>query len=469
MTETRIDGFRVLEELGSGALFSVYKATQEPLGRTVALKMLKPTIAPGSAFAAQIEREARVLAELCHPNVSLLYDFVKTEAGMYLVLEYVDGFSLSTVLAKLGAGAGLPPDVAAAIGVEVARGLAHAHERGIVHRDVKPANVLLSKRGEVKIADFGIAQRESLPSLDEPLASLPNPRLEDSAFGTPAYMSPEQILGEVVDSRSDVFSLGVVLYQLVCGARPFEKGDESDRRAAAQRIRRDPAIPLHRRAPDVPRGLERIIMRSLEKLPMDRYSSAAALADHLEEFLEARGQPPRRRLAVRALVQTGLVPLDTDAGALVEAPREIRASTRPTILGLAAIALLAVGGGIAIQASGWSHREGLQAGDRPLELVPAASGGLRVLATPWAEVWVDGQIVETTPFARAVPLAAGPHYVRLRHPNAPDEKRVINVTPGETVTLDVAMDIGAVPHGAAPAPSAATSTSDANNPRGSSP
>ena len=174
----QFEGFRIVEELGTGALSVVYKAVQSSLDRVVAIKVLKATIHPTSPFASQLEREARVLGELSHPNVGLLYDFVKSDRGMYLVLEYVDGFSLAAVLAKDGVGgssrrgARIGPEVVAAIGAEVARGLAHAHERGIVHRDIKPANILVSRRGEVKIFDFGIAQRQRAASADEPLGQI---------------------------------------------------------------------------------------------------------------------------------------------------------------------------------------------------------------------------------------------------------------------------------------------------------
>jgi serine/threonine-protein kinase len=428
-----IEGLRVLEELGSGSLSSVYKAVEEPLGRTVALKVLKSTIAPSSPFASQLEREAKVLAELCHPNIGLLHAFVRTDTRMYLVLEYVDGFSLATLLKKVPA---VPPDSVAAIGAMVARGLAHAHERAVVHRDIKPANILVSRRGEVKIFDFGIAQRRAAD--DEPVGLAPM-RLEDiAAFGTPAYMSPEQILGESVDARSDIFSLGVVLYQLVCGARPFERGDETDRRPAAHRIRRDPAIPLHRRAPDVPPALERIVMRAIEKLPADRFQTAEALAEQLEELFEARTDLRGDRLVVRALVHAGLVAAPDLASAAAPGPSK-RASVRRAVAGLAVLGGLTVAGGISLQAT--APREGRTAGTHPLELVPAAPGYLRVLATPWAEVWVDGQRIDVTPFARGIPLIPGTHYVTLVHPNAPVEKRTVDIATGETRTIDVVMAV----------------------------
>jgi serine/threonine-protein kinase len=427
-----IDGFRILEELGSGALSSVYKAVEEPLGRTVALKVLKNTIAPASPFAAQLEREARVLATLSHPNIGMVYGFSKDAVTMHLVLEYVDGFSLASIAKKKST---LPPDAVAAIGAAVARGLAHAHERGVVHRDVKPANILVSRRGEVKVFDFGIAQRAA-GSEDAAFSPL---RLENiAAFGTPAYMAPEQILGEGVDARSDLFSLGVVLYQLLCGARPFERGDESDQRPAAHRIRRDPPIPLHRRAPDVPVALERVVMRAIQKLPADRYPTAEAMAEVLEEIATARSGLRAPALVVRALEGAGLVS-PSEAGDGAAPRRRKKISARPAVAGLAMLGAAAIVGGALIETR--AHRDGDAAGSRPLDLLPPSPGYLRVLATPWAEVWVDGQRVDVTPFARAIPLPEGTHYVTLVHPNAPVEKRTVAIVHGETRTIDAVMNV----------------------------
>jgi hypothetical protein len=441
-----IEGFRIVEELGSGSLASIYKAVEEPLGRTVALKLLRAMIAPNSPFAAQLEREARILSALCHPHIGLLHGFAKTEARMYLVLEFVDGFSLSTLLKKKSI---VRPDCVAAIGAAVARGLAHAHKRGIVHRDIRPANILVSRSGEVKIFDFGSAQRSS--AADDPVGPLPLLLEDVAAFGSPSFMSPEQILGESVDGRSDVFSLGVVLYQLICGARPFERGDETDRHPTAHRIRRDPPIPLHRRAPDVPAALERVVMRAIEKLPGDRYPSADAMADRLEELVAARSGLTGDRLVVRALVDAGLAG-EVDAESTAAPKRKERTSVRRACAGIAVFSAVAIAGGGTLQAT--THREGEAAGARPLELAPPSPGYLRVLATPWAEVWIDGQRVEVTPFARGIPLSPGTHYVTLMHPNAPPEKRTIVIVPGETRMVDVIMalpglspdaDAGAVP------------------------
>jgi serine/threonine-protein kinase len=428
-----IEGFRLLEELGSGSLSSVYRAVEEPLGRTVALKVLKNTIGPESPFAAQLEREARLLATLSHPNIGLLYAFAKSDAGMHLVLEFVDGFSLAELAKKKPI---LSPDAVAIIGAAVARGLGHAHERGIVHRDVKPANILVSRRGDVKVFDFGIAQRTV--RVDEPVSLAPL-RLENiAAFGTPAYMAPEQILGEGVDARSDLFSLGVVLYQLLCGARPFERGDEGDQRPAAHRIRRDPAIPLHRRAPEVPVALERIVMRAIQKLPADRFHTADAMAEQLEELVTARSGLRGATVLVQALEGAGLVS-PSEAGDGAAPARYKRVSARRAIAGLALLGAAAVAAGAVLQTT--AHREGEQAGARPLDLLPPSPGYLRVLATPWAEVWIDGQRVDVTPFARPIALPAGMHYVTLVHPSAPVEKRTVLIARGETRTVEAVMNI----------------------------
>ena len=374
MTSRSFGPYRVLDELGSGSLSTVYRAVQEPLGRVVAIKALKSTIAPTSPFALQLEREARVLAALGHPNIVMLHDFVKTQSQMWLVLELIDGFSLASVLGKR---ARFAPEFAAAIGLEVARALAHAHERGVVHRDVKPGNVLVSKRGEVKLVDFGIAQRARLPSADEPLARAPKSEA-DAAFGTPAYMSPEQILGETVDARSDVFSLGVVLYQLLAGSRPFDREGDADRRAAAQRIRRDPARPLRDRAPEVPRPLERIVMRCLEKLPADRFPSADEVVERLEGYIRSRTSDRSSAIVHRTLVAAGLV--EGEAGTGRWQIEEKRRPVGGTLLGFGVIAVtFALAGGL-LQWSARGARAAAQAGSKPLELAPASAGGLRVLA-----------------------------------------------------------------------------------------
>ncbi len=253
-------------------------------------------------------------------------------------------------------------------------------------------------------------------------------------------MAPEQILGEGVDARSDLFSLGVVLFiSLFCGARPFERGDEGEQRPTAHpRIRRDPTIPLHRRAPEVPVALERIVMRAIQKLPADRFPTAEAMAEPLEELATARSNLRGSAILVQALVGAGLVSPSEAADGAVPTRRK-RTSSRRAIAGLALIGGAGALGGAFLQAT--AHREGDAAGARPLDLLPPAAGYLRVLATPWAEVWIDGQRVDVTPFARPIALPEGTHYVTLVHPSAPIEKRTVAIVRGETRTIDAVMSL----------------------------
>lgn len=444
MSEIRFGSYRVEGTLGSGALATIYKAVQEPAGRIVALKALKTQIAPTSSFGEQLEREAKVLADLLHPNVVLLLDSGRTPAGRpYLVLEHVDGPSLERVLAKKKKQ---PIETALAVGVGLAAALDHAHERGVVHRDVKPSNVLCSRHGVVKLIDFGIAQRARTASISDTLGTegiTPSGRMAPEpvkdAFGTPAYMSPEQILGDFVDGRSDLFSLGVVLYEMLSGSRPFEgAAGGDDRKSAARRIRRDSAVPLRERAPHVPRAIERIVMRMLEKAPQDRYPTAAAVEERLLAQLRTYTREDPAALVRFALSETGFIARE---GKRPEASRRRSplGGIGRTVAGLALVLAAFAGSVAAIEGTSWSARDGRRAGDRPLELAPENAGGLRVVATPWAHVKVDGQDVETTPFARPIPLTPGKHFVTLVHPDALPVERDVTVAPGEVVSLDVTM------------------------------
>ncbi len=445
MSDERFGAYRVVETLGSGAISSIHKAIQEPLGRVVAVKALRTEIAPTSQFGLQLDREAKLLADLAHPNVVLLLDAGRTAAGRpYLVLEYVDGASLQAVLAKKRK---LGLDSALAIAIGICAALEHAHERGVVHRDVKPTNVLLAKTGVVKVIDFGIAHRARAPSVSDAEGITPSGRMApepiEGAYGTPAYMSPEQILGDFVDARSDLFSLGVVLYQMASGTRPFESESSSGRASQPPRSRRETAAPLRDRAPDVPRGVERVVMRLLEKAPDDRYANATVVRERLERALRAITREDPAALVRAALAEAGFLMAPRKSG--VAPDEQPRAAMRPVpfaLAGHAAVLAAFLAGIVLVEGPSCSGREGRAGGasrDTPLELAPDRAGGLRVVATPWAVVKVDGQEVDTTPFARAIPLAPGKHWVTLTHPDSPPVEREVLVTSGETVTLDVTM------------------------------
>jgi len=447
--------YRIVAKVRSGPVTDLYRGEQVALGRPVLIKALGRGILPGSPFSAALEREARLLTLLDHPGVIRAYDFVRDATAMWLVLEHVDGHSLDELVSKKGK---LSPAASIAIALAAAEALGHVHARGMVHRDLQPINVLVSRAGSVKLTNFAAAADERLPTAPELLEG-------GSGFGTPAYMSPEQLLGEPEDPRSDLFSLGIVLYEMLTGQKPFAAQDD---RAASHRIRHDPAPAPSRLSAGISGPLDRVVRRCLAKLPSDRPATAGELARELSPLLEETGFRTPAEAITAELVQLGLASAAKGDGLRREPLRPTRSRARATSVSAVARGhllslLLIVAGASAIQLSSKGRREGASGGAARLELVPPRSGFLRVVADPWANVIVDGEPVDTTPFAHPIPLPAGVHYVRLEHPNAPAERRTVALEAGETVLLDVKMDI---PRASAPRPESASlpSLSDPKTP-----
>jgi eukaryotic-like serine/threonine-protein kinase len=265
------DRYEIHRRLARGGMAQVYLARDRSLDRPVAVKELVPEFATDPSFVERFRREAQAAANLSNANIVGVFDWGAQDGTYFIVMEYVDGPSLSQVLRADGP---LHPNRAAEIAAEVAAGLGFAHSRGVVHRDVKPGNVLLTKSGQSKVTDFGIARAMSSP--DDELTQA------GSVMGTATYFSPEQAQGLPVDPRSDLYSLGVVLYEMVTGRPPFT-GDTP--LAIAYKHVQDQPAPPSTLISDLPPGLEAIIMKLLQKRPDDRYSSAEDLRADLGRFL----------------------------------------------------------------------------------------------------------------------------------------------------------------------------------------
>ncbi len=325
--------YRIERRLGAGGMASVFLARDDELGRAVAVKLLAEHLTYDEGTRARFVREARLAAALAHPNIVTIFDAGDEGARPYIVMEYVEGQTLAD---RLRAGP-LAPGVAIDVGMQVCAGLAHAHAGALVHRDVKPQNLLVRADGVVKIADFGIARLGHSTRVTE----------VGTVLGTAAYLAPEQAAGEEVTAAADIYALGAVLYQALAGRPPysFETLAELVVRQATE-----PPTPLREIAPTVPVALERVVLRCLERSPHARPESAAEVA---HELALASPEPPTQPLPSRVTAATRVLPR-AEAGPVVRGgrPRARRARLWVAVLATLAAAVALAGLGVAASDGG---------------------------------------------------------------------------------------------------------------------
>lgn len=278
--------YEITEHLGDGSTATVYKATDSRLGREVALKILLPHVRESSR--KRFFQEATAAAQLNHPNIMAIHDVDEDNDQYFLVVEYVEGQSLANFIPS-------PPDVVVELGQQIARALSYAHQRQIIHRDIKPANIQVTPSGQVKIMDLGLA----LPREAKRVTA------DGMIIGTPAYLSPEQAQGHELDLRTDIYSLGVVLYELATGQLPF---DNDDIPALLLQQVKQPPPPPRLINPELPVALENVILKALEKKPARRFQNCDALAAALEAVMRPGFAPdaptqPAKPFGTDALMQ----------------------------------------------------------------------------------------------------------------------------------------------------------------------
>jgi len=273
----KVGNFKIIEKIGEGGMAIIYKASQPSLNRTVVIKKLKD---PNNEIIERFKKEALVSASLSQENVLSIYDFIYHGRSYYLIMEYVDGFDLHDILDYTSP---LSPIISSLLVREIAKGLEYTHNKGVIHRDIKPSNILLSRAGEVKLIDFGVAKDEAPSKLT----------ITGMIIGTPSYMSPEQANGEKVNHQSDIYSLGVLFYEILTGFKPYS-GD-TNTEIFAKIAKGKFASPMKYRS-DIPLKLVRIIKKCLNKNRAKRYTNTTELIRDINKYLPLHVQSNDKKL-----------------------------------------------------------------------------------------------------------------------------------------------------------------------------
>ncbi len=389
---SKVGRYEILAKVGQGAMGVVYRAQDPTIRRVVALKVLpadpgtakESGTTQGRSTAGLFEREAQAAGALLHPNIVTLYDAGRDGSWYYLAMEFIEGDTFAVEIARQGK---VDPARAAQVVAVVADALDFAHERGVVHRDIKPANLMILADQTVKVADFGIAR----------LSSTASTLTSDVTIGTPHYMSPEQVRGGKIDGRSDLFSLGVVLYEALTGRKPFQAETLA---AVLHSIMSSTPPPAHDVDSTISPELSAIVARAMARNPAERYARGQDMAADLRRFLAsvqgdvgpARAEPRKRPWLVPA-VGTGLA---LSIAALLFTVRS-NPSSKATAIGY-------------------------------LEFVSEPSG---------AEIFVDGDVIGRTPYTSEV--AAGKHEIEFRKQGYYPANQSTNVGPNQRVVVELPM------------------------------
>jgi len=336
MINQTVSHYKILEKLGEGGMGVVYKADDLKLKRTVALKFLPHHLTANSTEQARFLQEAQAASGLNHPHVCTIYDIAEEGGQQFIVMEYVDGETLRQRIASLASQGNPPMDLKDAVNyaVQIGEALQEAHGKGIVHRDIKSDNIMVNSRNQVKVMDFGLAKLKGSMKLTR----------TSSTIGTLGYMAPEQIRGGEVDVRSDIFSFGIVLYEMLTGRLPFRGEHEA---AMMYAILNEEPEPMEKYRPEISPELSRIVNRAIEKDPEDRYQSAADIVSEFRRFQKQSGRvlrPPSTPVSTAEIIKEGSAPHvqagDTSAPrvqAREMAPKRTRLIISGSVIGLLAL------------------------------------------------------------------------------------------------------------------------------------
>ena len=418
----KVGNYQIFEELGKGGMSTVYLAIQKSLDRRVAIKELLPSLKADTEMVERFKREAKASASMAHEGIVNIFDFWPERGSYYLAMEYLEGKDLGEVVETTGA---IPVEAAVTIASKAAEALHYAHQRGIVHRDVKSGNIFITEKGDVKLTDFGIAYVPGKSPLTQP----------GIAIGTPEYMAPEQIRGEKADPRSDIFSLGVVLYEMLTGRRPF--GEDGDDEVIASVLGKKPKGP-RKLTRGIPWRLHWLTMKCLQKKPQKRFKTMEDLKISLERLLPKESEDRTRAFS------SFLEVIFPREGANGENPAQFRRKKRISFgYGLMGIILIALVSGSLIyryhKSVDFSALLPKRLKGKIGFLIDKSQGYsfIKLSVYPWAKVSIDGKYVDTTPIAGPLRLKPGKHILSFSHSKFKSKTIKIVLKPGETRLISV--------------------------------
>jgi len=453
----KLGRYEILSELGQGAMGVVYKAVDPLIDRTVAIKTINLNLSRDELadFEERFNREAKSAGRLNHPNIVTIYDVGRADHVAFMAMEYLEGRELKEIIAS---GEVLQPDRVAEIIAQVADGLAFAHDHGIVHRDIKPANIMVLRNGSVKITDFGIAKMSSGSRTQIGII-----------LGSPKYMSPEQVAGKPVDGRSDIFSLGAVLYELLTGQSAFG-GEDCTLTTIMYRVLNETPASLAKVNPSIPVAFDYIVARALAKAPENRYQSAREMANDLRNFKNLTATSPLISAAFgkRSTAKTGsygdaTVVLDTSkistapswssgkkwAGFIITiaifvatTALFISSGREPDVTTVSAVTAVA-------DTKTTAHQTTLAAAvkppppetteskmaDRQTSITAPTQATLGFSVLPWGEILIDGKSQGASPPLREVRISPGKHQIEIKNTDLPPYRQTVELEAGSSKTI----------------------------------
>ncbi|OQX52384.1 MAG: hypothetical protein B5M53_08665, partial [Candidatus Cloacimonas sp. 4484_209] len=452
------DKYKIIKTIATGGMATIYKAEQVSLSRPVIIKKLHPHLAADKELVLRFEREAKILGQLKHNNIVEIIDFFHIKNDYYIVLEYIDGESLQQIIKKKGA---LPIDIATYLVFEISKGLAAAHKNNILHRDVKPSNIMVAKDGAVKISDFGLALSLEGTEITEPGITI----------GTPAYLAPELLRGQKATPSSDIYSLGILFFEILTGKNPF-RGKNRFETINNILYKKFPVMRLTNTEKE--KAMTKLISRMTKSDPKSRYKSINEIIEELSDYISINQQDlaiflsgtkktkrtERKKpntlqgnlvysflLILTILVATYIIVnrkkematgnkhitpfVITPKKTLTLTPKESKATTTHKKPGPTDKYELA------------KKENEKQKPETVTVMVNNKTnqyGYIKPVVKPWAKIYIDGNFYGNTPLANPIKLTAKKHTITFKHPNRQQYSETFNVTKGETTTLNIVLE-----------------------------